>query len=354
MKRQRLTFCFVNREWSFDSIRLMMSSSPTTTTTEEKKKKIIIPAFAQPLAPYIKPRQEILQIRRALTVYLGSLIHGSTSEEQKNHLGLALGLGQEQQHDVIIPPEVTGLRREYLQALQENSMARKKYAHLLQRATTTENQQSDDSEIPTDQQVLDSYVELCNVRQRYAKARIFRHYLDELLLSKQNELGEDHSSATTNYPSHVEVHEEREDDHEELLMHRLEKAVLQAKGHLDREKGLLEEQQLLLKPSTSSSGSGKRRVLALQRTRDELVRWVEDKLASCADEEDRQEEEESTTTTTTTTMTMQLNQRRELIDRQYAMYVKARKDMLDHVHAACQPVSDPSLGPRKSSGEYSK
>lgn len=321
-----------------------------------------IPSFAKPLAPYIKSRQEALRIRQALTLYLQSHIDladddpANQNRHARSHLALCVP------HDAVvdvkrIPPELTGLRKEYLKALQANVATRKKYDSLKEKVATAKLQR--ETSLPSSTPAvgdagseLETYISLLRERRRHAKLQVFWHYLQQLRTRgvERSEYFESPAHRSQPVPSPEEFEAEVHSTHGaeggvEGLVYKLEKAVIRAKAQLDREKALLEELKRKHGSKPCPEVSPAIKVRALQRARDELVQWVEEKLMAVSGSEDTplreippEEIEQSA---------QLLEERKEQIRQQYAVYVRARKDLLDAISEACQPVAASSSKPQR-------
>lgn len=310
-----------------------------------------IPPIAEPLAPYIKTRQEALRIRQVLTAYLRSQIVFKDNDPNlpnshaQSHLSLCVP--NESVVDVKpIPPEITGLRRQYLEALQANVAARKEYRDISEQIASARLQQQDRKEAPAHDPNSDfqAYLKLLRGRRHHAKLQVFQHHLDEL---KQRDVpGSEYFEKQTATDKHIAPPEldgsESEGgskDNLEELVHKLERAVIRAKSQLDREKKLLEE----VKARHESNGPREEdipsavKARALQRTRDELVQWIEKQLVITGGgdsgpvvELSPEELEDSARL---------LEERKEQIQKQYDIYIAARKKLLDAASKACQPIA---------------
>lgn len=315
---------------------------------------IDIPPFAQPLAPYIKSPQEALRIRRLLTAYLRShiIFRDDDPDHPNSHVDshLSLCVPNDSVVDVkAIPPEITGLRREYLEALQANVAARKKYRDISEKIAARRLQR-DDQETPNHNpnSGLQAYLKLLQGRRHYEKLQVFQHYLNELK-SRDVPRAEDlekQAAATQPIapPEHLEEFQQKGESNDKLeeLVYNLERAVIRAKSQLDREKKLLEE----VKAQRESEGPQDDEVppavkaKALQRTRDELIKWVEDKLVNGGTSDSAPVEK--LTPEEIKDSARELEEGKEQIRQQYAAYVEARKNLLDVASKACQPISMPS------------
>ncbi|KAL4778192.1 hypothetical protein BJX76DRAFT_156669 [Aspergillus varians] len=307
-----------------------------------------IPPFARPLAPYIKSRQEALRIRQVLTTYLRSHITFVDNDLEhpdchaQSHLSLCVS--DNAVSDVKrIPEELTGLRREYLQALQANVAARKQQQLISEKLSTTHSKGSGAGGTSPDSSLeLQAYLRLIRDRRRHAKLQVFEHYLHELR-ARDTPRPEDfeNQEGRNQLVLPEELGDESQDntaagsDVEELV-HKLEKAVIRAKSQLDREKRLYEELKAR-KAAEDEEPAPSVKAAALQQTRDELVQWVENKLVSTGNSDEypvqelpAEEIEESARI---------LEEQRARILEQYTTYTETRKRLLQAAARACQPVS---------------
>ncbi|KAL4764789.1 uncharacterized protein BDW70DRAFT_128851 [Aspergillus foveolatus] len=313
-----------------------------------------IPPFAQPLAPYIKSRAEALRIRQALTSYLRSQItfvdNDPEHAECLAHSHLSLCVSDNAVSDVKrIPAELTGLRKNYLQALQANVAARKQ-RQLIVEKLSAERPEGSEIELSAQDSSLElqAYLRLVRDRRRHAKLQVFEQYLQELRNRVtprpedfDNQERQNQTALLEEFKDESQVSGEAGADMEELV-HKLERAVICAKSQLDREKKLYAE----LKARSASESYREEepapalKAAALQVTRNELVQWVEEKLVGSGDSEEAsvqeipaEEIEESARI---------LEEQRMRIIQQYAIYTETRKRLLETAARACQPVSTAS------------
>ncbi|KAL4987303.1 hypothetical protein BDW68DRAFT_161493 [Aspergillus falconensis] len=313
-----------------------------------------IPPFAKPLAPYIKSRPEALRIRQALTIYLRSQItFVDNNPEQTDcpaHSHLSLCVSDNAVSDVKrIPAELTGLRKEYLRALQVNVAARKQRQLIAEKLSAERSEgigtesRSQDSSLE-----LQAYLRLVRDRRRHAKLQVFEHYLHELR-NRDTPRPEDfdnqeHRNQTAllgEFGDESQVSGTASRDVEELV-HKLERAVIRAKLQLDQEKKLYAE---LKARSVSESHwteepAPSTKAAALQVARDELVQWVEEKLVGGGNSEEGPVQELPAEEVELSARI--LEEQRVRIVQQYAIYTETRKRLLEAAARACQPVSTAS------------
>ncbi|BCR98574.1 uncharacterized protein AKAW2_40257A [Aspergillus luchuensis] len=317
-----------------------------------------IPSIAEPLAPYIKSRQDALLIRQALTIYLRSHIEFAKNNNEhpechsQSHLSLSVP------HEAVVdvkrlPSELTGLRRQYLEALQSNVAARREYQSVVEKLTSVGHERSkpraENSTVDSSAE-LQEYLRLLRDRRRHAKLQVFEHYIKEL---KQRDTPKpaDLEDSGIHYqqlapPPEIEVtrHGSTTGLTVEEQLHNLEKAVIRAKAQLEREKGLLEELQAQQAPVEAQDIPHAVQGVALQRTRNELVRWVEEKLVSAGNNENRSASRDFHSEDMDESVRL-LGEKKAHIAQQYAAYADARKRLLDAASRACQPVTLPAAKP---------
>ncbi|GLI82157.1 hypothetical protein PoHVEF18_010559 [Penicillium ochrochloron] len=314
-----------------------------------------IPPFAKQLAPYVKPRQEALRIRQALTSYLRSFIvfadDTDPSSYNQSHLALCAPTATDVKR---IPADLPGLRKEYLKALQANVDARKDYravsgdivALRRQRVPKSRPVEAVDPQEPGD---LQDYLQLLRDRRRHTKLQVFQHYLEELKAKEADGLGDIDTGEGSSQQQHQLLLQTEGLDAQvssrngggadlEDLVHKLERAVVRARTRLDQERRLFEKVKVQhASRNEASSDETPLKVRALQRTRDELVQWVEERLVTEGDPDESliqdlppEEIEEAQRL---------LEHQKIQISEQYALYLQARRELLDAASRACQPVT---------------
>ncbi|KAL4914722.1 hypothetical protein BDW62DRAFT_137394 [Aspergillus aurantiobrunneus] len=324
-------------------------NEPATASTPSH-----IPPFATPLAPYVKSRQEALRIRQVLTGYLRSQITFVDNDPEhpdclaQSHLSLCVS--DNAVSDVKrIPAEFTGLRKEYLEALQANVAARKQQQSISEKLSAENSRRSGAGGSSSDSSLeLQAYLRLVRDRRRYAKLQVFEHYLHELRARDVPRPEDFENQEDRNQLAFPEEFEDENQDNGgaggdvEELVHKLERAVIRAKSQLDREKGLYKELK-----ARNVSGSHQTeepapsvKAAALQETRDELVQWVEEKLVGSGNSEESPVQELPTEEIEESARI--LEEQRVRILEQYATYTGTRKRLLEAAARACQPVSTSS------------
>lgn len=315
-----------------------------------------IPPSARPLAPYLRSHQEILRIRQALTLQLQShLVSADDSNNDQNHVNnpashLSLVVPNNANVNVKrIPSEVTGARKEYLKALQENIAVKREYNDLFDRITSrqTVGKSAVDSKPALNttsnmQSVFNHYLDLLRERRRYEKLQLFDIHLKEWAATSEPPTEQNdsrfHPSLDGLLIGKADASMNGSSDNVRALISKLERTVVRAKAKLAREQHLLKQLQDL-QASTRPSNNVGSNIRALQRTRDELVQWVEDKLAITGAEDDPTNEAQYGNDTTNSAETSQLAaaEYKLRIQEQYVAYLKARQSLLDALSGLSQP-----------------
>ncbi|OQD98217.1 hypothetical protein PENVUL_c074G10311 [Penicillium vulpinum] len=302
-----------------------------------------IPPVLKPLAPYIKSRQETLHIRQALTSYLCSFIEfdDQPSDLSQSHLSLCAST------DAVtnvkrIPTDLPGLRKDYLKALAANVAARKEFTLTseniasLRRQRTSPNRTSDDADLQEPGTELREYLALLRDRRRYTKLQVFQNYLEEIKTRDAGSLEDVRNDGEHLLLPEVDAETGRNGTETDLdeLVHSLERAVVRARTQLDHQKQLFEKAKAQHDPRAETSDA---KIQALQKTRDELVQWVEERLVGQGDPDESllqelppEEIEEAQ---------QGLENGKIQIMEQYAAYVRARQELLDAASRACQPIN---------------
>lgn len=308
-----------------------------------------IPSFAKPLSPYIKPQQDVLRIRQALTAYLRSLI--AFDESNLSHDSyLALCAPTDAVVNVKrIPADLSGARKEYLRALEANVAARKDLQKVSEDVQSLRCQRSarsrsaEPAELQEPGTELREYLLLLRDQRHHTKLQVFQHYLEDMKARQPADIKipEDSLSPDLRSEGFDVKSSDRTTSEADLegLVHKLERAVVRARSQLDQEKKLFEKFKAQHKADdkTTNDLSSTSKANALKITRDVLVHWVEERLVSEGDPDESlvqelppEEIEEAQRL---------LEQYRQQIREQYATYVHARQGLLNVASKACQPVT---------------
>ncbi|CAG8009359.1 unnamed protein product [Penicillium olsonii] len=315
---------------------------------------IHIPPVVKQLAPYVKSRQEALQIRQALTSYLRSfIVFNEANDPTQSHLSLSVPTGTVADVNRI-PADLPGLRKDYLKALAANVAARKDFnattdnVAALRRQRTSPNRPCESDPRESGAEIRD-YLALLRDRRRHNKLQVFQQYLEEVKARDTTTLGDSGYAEEQISLPEAEVEQDHAGTNLNELVHSLERAVVRAKSQLDRQKQLFDKaktQHDSRHNPASIPVSPDVKAQALQKTRDELVQWVEERLVGQGDPDENvlqelpPEEIEAAQ--------RDLEDRKTQIANQYAVYVQARRELLKAASRACQPVNVAPKPPSRS------
>lgn len=300
-----------------------------------ERERFPLPKVAEALAPYIKTRQEALRIRHILTIFLAQSIEGS---QIKSPSSRSLAVPSDETRVKNIPSEFTGVRKRYLQALQAHVKAREAYELQVRGPdeATLKALRQEQRNIESDANAaIATRLELLHEQRKYQKLRILQEYLD--LIAKKDAAKSDHLSTESilrTAPPAPELrsgvlYESQAKNCTHALTLCLQKAVLRAKNDLENERSLLAK----LKseghgPETSketNSENSSTKLLALSRTRDELIEWIEQQLAKGTQ---AAEFEEVMQSSYFGKIPVDIAQREKHIQERYEDYLQARRSLV--------------------------
>jgi hypothetical protein len=341
------------RRWHLQFIShlwIPISRSPSLAFMEVLFEGCLLPQeLRDSLDPYLKTRHDALKIRRTLSIYLTSLIE---LPEGLSHLSFPLAASNRAVNVKPVSPPLTGARKEYLKALQANVVARKQYISTVEKVSHGNDSKSGFSNhshlgvtrAAGDVLHLQIYLELLREREKLEKLQIHHHYLDRIMTKE---------AAQPHYLDCEDVRDElgppplRDQENSRVaselddLTERLEKSVLQAKSKLAREKKLLDELRTRLGLSGENSATDQTmegsKVLALQRTKDELIEWIEQQLAKSAGHDGPEALQDSRDAPSD--MKESRSQKLDQIKQQYANYIQVRKSFLATSFPAGAPLA---------------
>ncbi|KAI9770276.1 MAG: hypothetical protein M1840_003435 [Geoglossum simile] len=296
---------------------------------------------ASSLRPYIKTRQEALKVRRTLTVYLGSALADS---DDKGKLPYTLAAPDISLSVKRIPTAISGLRKQYLKALQANERARKEYQSLSDlRGASDEpgarpiSKKADEDDEDHDE-FFQTYLALLRLRRRYEKLRIFQDYLRLLcrkapanpqFLDMNKILGELPTPPALPTGA-IQTTKANASDSPisgiDALTRRLEMSVLGAKHSLESERRLLGEWRDKGAGNPEEATTGSHRLHALGRVRNELIHWIESELSKTGNS--LEGDIEQTTGERTVDTGSAISQSLEGVSHQYRGYVEVRESLL--------------------------
>ncbi|KAJ4394739.1 hypothetical protein N0V93_003958 [Gnomoniopsis smithogilvyi] len=309
-----------------------------------------VQSIQKALEPYIRPREEVEQIRRILALNLRSCYENGP---QSGPLALA------EPDCTIKTTDVRGLQRDYLKALHANIKAQREYESVSQQQVVKEVK---DAKLRNskDGGRLEDQITAIKLRRKRERLQTVDKYINQLAqkpaASPEFLQSEEIFQSLRRLPevpktvvSSFTVDKSSTKTDLKALVDRLEKAVLRSKLLLRKEEQLLEQVKAR---STVSPGqvSECAKLAALKTTRNELISWMETELskASAVEEPDPEEAGRGEAKVDKAHLDKQL----ALIRGKYVEYVAARKSLVQLV--AQSPQSPTKLQQEAMATEHSE
>ncbi|KAI9844951.1 MAG: hypothetical protein M1838_001957 [Thelocarpon superellum] len=329
-----------------------------------------LPEVQDRLAPYVQSRHDTLRIRRVLTVYLNRQLQRPEGDETDG--GSCILPHAENVTVRQIPRELSGLRREYLEALQRQSAAQRQYDALAARPRAS----SEDPTWPMKRdggtqddatEMLQAYLTLLRQRQKYEKMQSLQDFQETL--SRKAPAQPDFldvaemSKDLPTRPDPADVADHRvvqnlgpasgEMDEVNARMKQLKMAVLRARHALEHEKAQMARIESMRhrhgeEGRDDTEDDPAARMLALARTRDGLVQWVEEELGKANDQSEPPSEGEDVSTPS-----FDHYAAIHAVRKRYEDYLVARTSLLNEVSSVemCRAFLD---GPTSAPGSPTK
>jgi hypothetical protein len=235
-----------------------------------------LPELAEALRPYIKPREEIAEIRRGID----SLLSQHVQDDNVSMSKVTLSFSQTSVQSTLNSP-FNGARRAFMQALIARQKAQSQYEALIAELNLlqhTPKENDDKKENP----VADT-VALIRQRQRRDKLLVIDKALDNLEKVRHTSRYVVPNELLNGIQSQIPPPLAQQSQDESLAeaqsyVFELQKAVLRAQSTTQSTPCSNSPQQ----PITEEW----KRAYALRRARDDLIAWIEDELAKLSEDEE--------------------------------------------------------------------
>ncbi|KAK3693837.1 hypothetical protein B0T22DRAFT_53048 [Podospora appendiculata] len=305
-------------------------------------------AIQKILGPYIRPREEVAQIRRILALHLDSCL-----KEASVTAPLALVESSE-----VKLSTARGLHREYLEALSANRKARDQHDAYCQDANRPGHEPASSSIAPAPgHNQLQAHLETLSLHKRQEKLQVIEKHLGQLRQKPAaaqdfldpNEIFK-HSRSLPEIPNEIvnaiSLDQTASSTQLEELLDQLEKHVLQAKMILKREEQLLE--QVKSRSSARAENiSGSAKFEALNTTRNELISWIETELGKASGEGPSEDDQRGQHNRGLADQTRRMDEQLASIKWKYAKYLEARKALLQLASQQATPdIKPPPANPK--------
>lgn len=305
-------------------------------------------AIQKVLDPYIRPREEVAQIRRIIALHLDSCVEGAPVSAP-----LALV-------DATTPASLTharGLHREYLEALNANIQARNDFKAQCSRPIRQSDQAGSDPGEPGPGSIQEHLATIQLERKR-EKLEVVQKHLEILKrkpaaskdFMKTEEIFKD-SRPLPKVPGELVtalgLDKTATSAHLKDLIDRLERHVLGTKLLLKREEQLLEQvkSRSTASPETVTDSA---KVEALGKTRAELISWIETELGKASGDDLDGGGDEVHRKSRGPTDSLNMDDQLASIKEKYTQYTEARKALLQLVSQQPKPIIKPRTQDQES------
>ncbi|KAJ4864224.1 hypothetical protein T069G_00754 [Trichoderma breve] len=287
----------------------------------------ILLKFQKQLDPYIKPREQVNYIRRVLALHLGTCAGNGAIQSPLFLI--------DSSQEVTTPSDLTGVFREYVEALQANTAARRQFDSLLKNNTPEDPEPPNPKANSVD--LLEERICLLKLRQKRESLLAARQSLD-LIMEKpaatREFLDAKHifqgspgvPSAPDDVINSLALDQTSPQSGLSDRIQQLEKTVLRAKLLLKQEEQTVQETRARSKNQFDMVSNGAR-MEALTTTRNELITWIETELAKASPGGSTGAAKSGNHKSRVSPSTIAANL--EEISKKYAKYVSSRKTLLD-------------------------
>ncbi|CAD0112649.1 unnamed protein product [Aureobasidium uvarum] len=237
-----------------------------------------LPELAEALRPYIRPREEVAEIRRGID----SLLSQYVQDDNVPFSRVTLFAAETPAQSALNSP-FNGARRAFMQALIARQKAQSQYDALkaeLDLLQHTPGYKEDDEK--KENPVADT-VALIRQRQRRDKLLVIEKALDNLEKVRHTSPYADPSELLNGMQSQIPPPLAQQSQDESLAdaqahVFELQKAVLRAQSTIQSEAHV--------KPSQQPATEDWKRAYALRRARDDLIAWIEGELAKLSEDDE--------------------------------------------------------------------
>lgn len=297
------------------------------------------------LSPYILPREEASYRRRILALHLKSAVEVDS---------VSAPLALVKATHIHEPPEARGLYGEYLKALEANVTAQNQYEKLRreQRPHKAQNSATDERGATNPPNPLEEHLIKIKMQRKQARLQAVEKHIDLLNRKSPASPGfldpEDIFKDTRPLPdvpadvvNGLALGQEGVQPGLKKLIDRSEKQVFRAKMLLRGETQLLGsvKHRTTARPEEISDYA---KLTALNATRSELINWMETELSKASlDAEDNEEEDGYHREKKPSVKAEYVDRQLAMIKEKYALYLAARKALLQLVGQKPQPTITP-------------
>ncbi|KAH0351545.1 hypothetical protein KCU83_g4391, partial [Aureobasidium melanogenum] len=290
-----------------------------------------LPELAEALRPYIKPREEVAEIRRGIDSLLSQYVHDQNVPISR----VTLPTTETSAQSALNSP-FNGVRRAFMQALVARQKAQSQYDALKAELDLLQHTPSEKDNDEKQENPVAETVALIRQRQRRDKLLVIEKALDNLEkvrhTSRYADPGELLNSMQSQIPPPPLAQQSQDESLADAQSHvfELQKAVLRAQSNLQTKSHTDTPQQ----PVTEDW----KRAYALRKARDDLIAWIEGELSKLSEDEEHMDPE----------MDVQgdngiesLDETRTTLQDLYSKYITSREGLVRVLNTPLKTDSDP-------------
>ncbi|KAH0360665.1 hypothetical protein KCU65_g9272, partial [Aureobasidium melanogenum] len=237
-----------------------------------------LPELAEALRPYIRPREEVAEIRRGIDSLLGQHVHDQNIPISR----VTLPTTETSTQSALNSP-FNGVRRAFMQALIARQKAQSQYDALKAELDLLQHTPGEKGNDERQENPVAETVALIRQRQRRDKLLVIEKALDNLEKVRHTSRYADPSELLNGMQSQIPPPLAQQSQDESLAdaqshVFELQKAVLRAQSSIQSKAHTNSHQQ----PVTEDW----KRAYALRKARDDLISWIEGELSKLSEDEE--------------------------------------------------------------------
>ncbi|KAI5210551.1 hypothetical protein E4T39_00027 [Aureobasidium subglaciale] len=237
-----------------------------------------LPELAEALGPYIRPREEVSDIRRGIDSLLTQFIHDENVPISKATLSIAKTPAQS-----ALNVPITGVRRAFMQALIARQKAQSQHDALKAELGLLQDPANKWDNTEAKSNPVADTVALIRQRQRRDKLLVIEKALDHLEKARHSSRYADPSELLNSMQAQISpplAQQSRDESLAEAHSHvfELQKAVLRAQSNI--------QSKPHISHNKDTNPEEWKRAYALRRARDDLIAWIEGELAKLSEDEE--------------------------------------------------------------------
>ncbi|THW75631.1 hypothetical protein D6D19_03863 [Aureobasidium pullulans] len=292
-----------------------------------------LPDLANALGPYIRPREEVAEIRRGIDSFLAQHVQHENIPTSKATLPITETSTQS------VPENITGVRRAFMQALIARQKAQNQYDALKAELNLMQNKPEEQESNESKANPVAETVALIRQRQRRDKLLVIEKTLDNLEKVRHTSRYADPSELLNGMQAQLPPPLAQQSQDESLAeaqshVFELQKAVLRAQSSVQSRPSNVSVQE--------TNPEDWKRAYALRRARDDLIAWLESELAKLSEDDDHMDPDLDMPTDFGAES---LDETRATLQDLYSKYIASRERLVSTLNIQYKTKSNPVQPP---------